>query len=227
MAKQKDDPGDFEDFDFSFDTAETDPGVMCPTCQNQDPVGFVTLDKKTIMRRAFSESKLAEIIPHNFEPGQAIHVLTGGDIDALSFLKHVVKQQNLEFCLFSTWCMSLGDVAIIKQWTESGKIGRLDAYVGEIFTASYSAEFAKLKPVVSRTGGRVCVFRNHSKIFAGIGEKFAFVIETSANINTNPRTENAVITVNFDLFKYYKEFFDEIKSFNREFDEWIPYKLTL
>ena len=123
--------------------------------------------------------------------------------------------------------MAMDDVASLKSWTDCGMIAFLDAYVGEIFTSSYSEEFAKLKPVVASTGGRVCVFRNHSKIFAGIGEKFAFVIETSANINTNPRTENAVITINLELFKFYKAFFDDIKSFDRSFDNWTSCKLTL
>jgi len=35
----------------------------------------------------------------------------------------------------------------------------------------------------------------HAKIFAGHGPKFYFGIQTSANINTNPRTENGCITI--------------------------------
>lgn len=46
---------------------------------------------------------------------------------------------------------------------------------------------------------------------AGVGEKFAFVIESSANINTNPRTEQGVITISRDLFEFYKQYFDGIK----------------
>lgn len=61
--------------------------------------------------------------------------------------------------------------------------------------------------------GRIAVFKNHSKIYAGIGNKFAFGIETSANINTNPRAENGCITINAELFQFYKDYFDGIKSF--------------
>ena len=56
------------------------------------------------------------------------------------------------------------------------------------------------------------------------GEKFDCVIEGSANINTNPRTEQMVITVNSELAKFYKEYFDEIKSFERNFDEVKPWQ---
>ena len=59
------------------------------------------------------------------------------------------------------------------------------------------------------------VFKNHSKIFAGYGEKYYFGIQTSANINTNPRTENGNITLSKELFQFYKSYFDGIKSFEK------------
>ena len=70
------------------------------------------------------------------------------------------------------------------------------------------------------------MFRNHSKIFAGFGKDlggFDFVIESSANVNTNPRTENTVITINGELARFYKEFFDGINSFSKDFDDWTPH----
>ena len=45
------------------------------------------------------------------------------------------------------------------------------------------------------------------------GPKFAFGIQTSANINTNPRTENGCITIDRELYEFYKAYFDGIKSF--------------
>lgn len=40
-----------------------------------------------------------------------------------------------------------------------------------------------------------------------------FVIESSANINTNPRTEQGVITIDRGLVDFYKNYFDKIKSY--------------
>lgn len=61
---------------------------------------------------------------------------------------------------------------------------------------------------------------------AGFGERFDFVIEGSANVNTNPRSECAVITVDSGLARWYKdEIFDKIQSFNKDFEGWQPYKL--
>lgn len=71
-------------------------------------------------------------------------------------------------------------------------------------------------------GGRVAIFRNHSKVFLCRAGARAWVIESSANINTNPRTENTVITSDLGLYEHHKAYFDSIKSFARDFDEWQP-----
>ncbi len=92
-------------------------------------------------------------------------------------------------------------------------LNKVDIYVGEIFPGTYRVEYEALKKVITPNIGRICVFRNHAKIFAGYGDAFYFGIQTSANINTNPRTENGCITVSKKLYEFYKEYFDKIKTF--------------
>ncbi len=109
--------------------------------------------------------------------------------------------------------MASEDIYQIEEWLESGRIKKIDAYVGEIFPGSYKLEYQLLKNVMDKHGGKLVVFKNHSKIFAGYGDKFHFGIETSANINTNPRTENGCITIGKEIFDFYYEYFDGINSF--------------
>ncbi len=97
-----------------------------------------------------------------------------------------------------------------------GRVGELSFYLGEIFPGSYPEEYAEICEVCRDSGGRVAVFRNHSKVMAGYGEKFGFVIESSANINTNPRTEQTVITINKELADFYFEFYGKITSFDKD-----------
>jgi hypothetical protein len=169
-----------------------------------------------IYRRAFSETQLLDIVDLNFQDGDSYHFITGGDVDALSYLKLILRQQNLEYLLFSTWCMASEDIYQIEEWLKTGRIKKIDAYVGEIFPGTYKLEYALLCPIIKQYGGRVAVFRNHAKIFAGYGDKFAFGIETSANINTNPRTENGCITIAQGIYEFYKEYFDGIISFDKD-----------
>lgn len=171
-------------------------------------------ETRTIYRRAFSETQLLDVLGEKFQDGFSYHCITAGDVDSLSYLKCILRQQDLDYCLFSTWCMAADDILQFEEWLESGRIKKLDAYVGEIFPGTYRMEYKKLKDVFEKYKcGRIAVFKNHSKIYAGIGEKFAFGVETSANINTNPRTENGCITIGNDIFEFYKRYFDGIISF--------------
>ena len=213
-------PGDFDfDLDFSLDNKEgidvdNKPIVQQPHRRTTECFARET---KTIYRRAFSETQLLDVLGFQFKEGYSYHCITAGDVDSLSYLKCVLRQQNLDHCLFSTWCMAADDIMQLEEWLEKGKIKKLDAYLGEIFSRSYKMEWKKLNEVFKKYQcGRIAVFRNHAKIFAGIGPKFAFGIETSANINTNPRVENGCVTIGRDIYEFYKNYFDGIVSFNTD-----------
>lgn len=185
--------------------------------------------EKTIYRRAYSETQLLDAIGINIKNGETYHCMTGGDVDSLSYLKAILRHQSLDYCLFSTWCMACDDVLQFEEWLEKGQIKRLDAYVGEIFKNSYSKEYSGLMRIFDKFKcGRIAAFRNHAKIYAGIGSAFPFGIETSANINTNPRTENGCISTGMDIFLFYKDFFDQIIPFNKDdFPKWRPYAVPI
>ncbi len=175
---------------------------------------------RNIYRRAFSETQLLDLMfSEDFADGASYHFITGGDVDSLSFLKIILRQQDLAHCLFSTWCMASEDIFQLQDWLQTGKIKRLDAYVGEIFPNSYNLEWRLLCPIIKNHGGRVAVFRNHCKVFAGYGEKFAFGFQGSANINTNPRAENGCLTIGREVYEFYREYFDGIISFVKPEDQ--------
>ena len=67
-------------------------------------------------RRAFSETQLLDIVDLPFKDGNSYHFITGGDVDALSYLKLILREQDLEYCLFSTWCMASEDVHQFKDY---------------------------------------------------------------------------------------------------------------
>lgn len=173
-------------------------------------------------RRITSEVALNQVLPWHFNPGEVWHCISQGDVDSLTYLRVIVKQQRIRYLLLSTWCMANTDIEEIGSWVDAGYIDRVDFYVGEIFTSRYANEFTVLKALCDRTGGRVALFRNHSKIMAGFGEKFDFVIESSANVNTNPRCEQATVSIDTGLARFYKEFFDGVKSYDHSFDDWTP-----
>nr|DAU45715.1 MAG TPA: hypothetical protein [Caudoviricetes sp.] len=189
-------------------------------CENKQRSVCIEITPKYEYRRAFSEVSLLNALNapgFDFKPGHCYNFITAGDIDALSFLKAIIRQQDLDYLLASTWCMSAQDIAQFRLWVEEGKIKKMDFYLGEIFHGSYGLEYNLLKSIYDDYPdlGRMAIFRNHSKVFAGTGKKFPFAIQGSANINTNPRTEQAAIIIDEGLFLFYKDYYDGIISFEK------------
>ncbi len=186
---------------------------------------FKTLSRH-FERRLKSEIFLEDALPWHFKAGEAYHSFTFGDVDALTYLRAILKQQPLEYVCLSTFSMAITDAETLVKWQQKGLIGQFDLYLGEIFDSKFVEVYNTLRDAVQSWGGRVAVFRNHSKVIAGFGDRFDFAIEGSANLNSNPRCEQTAITCDSGLARFYKEqIFDDIKSFNNDFINWKPYKL--
>ncbi len=177
------------------------------------------ISQKYVLQRAWSEVNLLEAMQYKrLQPGTAYHFITAGDVDSLSFLKVVLNQvRTLDYLILSTWVISAEDMLQVREWHEQGRIKRLDMYLGEIFPNQYKIEWALVRKFYEDypDAGRVAVFRNHCKVYAGYNESenFYFGIQTSANANTNPRIEQASIVTERVLYDFYKKFFDGINSF--------------
>ena len=210
-----------------FDTATDADEAAQPVQTGKTAMRLHTVRGKSLfdVRRYSSEMQLLASGPWHFQPGGVYHVISGGDCDSLTFLRHVVRQQHLQFCLVSSWCYGVEDVTEMGNWLRRGAVDRFDFYTGEIAKASYAMCAAELSDIARSCNGRVGVFRNHSKVMAFYGDHFDGVICSSANVNTNPRTENTVITCQTEVADFYKAFFDEIHPFNaKDFPSFTPWK---
>lgn len=172
---------------------------------------------RQLWRKAASEKALEDAMPSwHFREGDCHHCFSFGDVDSFSFFKMVLRQQPIKYAAISTWCMAGEDVTDLRKWHEKGLVGRVDFFMGEIFKGSYPDVYAATREFIAECGGRLVIFRNHSKVMAIEGERFDCLIESSANINTNPRSENTVVTVDRDLVGAYIRLFSEIIPFNQD-----------
>ncbi len=196
------------------DTENTNQKLRCHTEKSK-----LKFDK----RRFISEKNLLDEVDWHFKNGYNYHIMSHGDVDSLSFLKHILRQQPLNYLLISTWCIGIEDVEELKTWVEKRLIRRFDCYLGEISKASYANVQSDLERLTESTGGRCGVFRNHSKVMLCYGDLFQCTILSSANVNSNPRCENTTIFCDEELTDWYKNFFDEINPFNGSPDGWTKW----
>lgn len=174
------------------------------------------LGTRPVKRKASSESALENAIDWHWKEGDCYHAFSFGDVDSFTFFKMVLRQQPIHYAALSTWCMAGEDVLDLQKWHRQGLVGRIDFFVGEIFKGSYPDVYKVTREFLEECGGRLVVFRNHAKVMAIEGERFDVLIESSANINTNPRSENTVVTVDRGLVADYIKMFSEIKPFNKD-----------
>lgn len=121
-------------FDIRDIVTKSPEQVEAPKRTHRRTTQCYDLSTKYLYRRAFSEISLLDACgAFEFQEGHAYHFITGGDVDSLSYLKAILHQQPLTYCLFSTWCMAAEDILQFEEWLQAGRIEHLDAYVGEIF----------------------------------------------------------------------------------------------
>jgi hypothetical protein len=170
------------------------------------------------LRRANAEKQLAEILPARFEAGDSWHVISRGDIDALSYVRHALAGvSHFDVLALSTWCIARADLEEVAGWLDSGRVDRFELYAGEIFPSQYGDEHEMALRMVEQYGVRLVIARNHSKvtIAANEAEGYFLAIESSANVNTNPRIEQSAIHCSRELFDFYREFFHGLRSIDR------------
>ena len=178
--------------------------------------GAYVITVRNMARRYSSEKNLEELIDWQFKEGNSYHIISQGDIDSLTYLRQIIKTQKVEKVILSTWCMSISDILEIERWIKAGRIGIIHFYIGEIFKNSYAGEYDEIQRLKKEGKADYTIFRNHSKVMCGHGESFSFVVESSANVNTNPRCENTVVTIDSGLCDFYINFFSKIKSIDNE-----------
>jgi hypothetical protein len=133
-------------------------------------------------------------------------------------VRHILAgTTHLDHLLMSTWCIAKNDLAEITAWLEAGRIEQFDLYAGEIFPGSYGDEYEQVMRMVQAFGVKLVIAKNHSKVTlaSNAAEDYYLSIESSANVNTNPRIEQSTIHANRKLYDFYLEFFDGIKSIDR------------
>jgi len=176
-------------------------------------------------RKVRSEQAIEAELNWHFKDGDSYHCFSFGDVDSLTYFKMVLRQQHIKFAFISTWCMAGEDVNDLRKWYRRGMIDRVDFYVGEIFRGSYSDVYNEVQKFIKEENGRMVTFKNYSKVMAIKGDKFDCLIESSANVNTNPRSENTVLTVDTELVNWYINLFADIKPFNDDFGA-EPYRVN-
>lgn len=172
------------------------------------------LSEQYLYRRAWSETQVLDMLGMDGpKDGVSYHVLTGGEIDQMAWARVMLRyHRRLDDLYISSWVISGEEVMWLDQRLELGDIGRLTILTGEIFRDKYRIEYQMCCTMIGKYDGRVRVYSypNHAKILAGRNKERFFVVESSANCNTNRRLEQAVVSTAQGLYEFYAKYFEDL-----------------
>lgn len=203
---------------FTFDESEFAAAQVANSAEEESQrlaVASAAITRRTsnlLLRKAKSQAELSRLLPAILAPNTSYHIVSSGDIDALSYLQHINAAMPLDTLLLSTWCMALPDAHWLFSSQDAGRIGHIALYFGEILPNSYPDVYEYVSAMKHSGRCQITIARNHAKIILAHNElaNAYYVIESSANVNTNPRIEQTAIHTSEQLHNFYYTFFMQI-----------------
>ena len=172
--------------------------------------------RRTAKRRylaATRQEALAAILPDPPAPGESIHLICNGAWDFATWIPHIIRWHGRVDSLYvSTWIVARPHILDIFAEHDAGRIraGQIAFLTGLYFKQRATHNYALLLAGLRDRGARFKAFPNHSKVLLLANARAGawYSIETSANLNSNSRLEQYVLTNDRALWRFHREWFD-------------------
>lgn len=173
--------------------------------------------KKRIKFNIARETKSIEKIIGEFPDDETVFKLVSfGDFSSIGFVNFVASRTKIKSMTASTLRVGKKHLKCLDALHSSGKIGHVHFIVGSIMssdsqTGKKYGYFDNLQDVCEKNGWDITVYSNHSKVILMDTEVGKFVLETSSNLNENPKMEQFSFEKNEELYEMYINVFEEVR----------------
>lgn len=159
-----------------------------------------------------SERNLSEMM--NKLPDEEVYkFISDGGFSSISFLIYVAKRTHINNFMASSFRIGKKELNMINRLFMAGKIDRCSFAVGTLMANDNENEhkyryYENFKDLCERNGWKYYITNNHSKILLFDTIEGKFVLETSSNLNDNPKIEQFSFEKDEELFDFYKNAFE-------------------
>lgn len=152
------------------------------------------------------------------EPGEIWkYISLSGGFASINFIRWIARYERIEELTASTLRIGERQFRELERMQRAGSIGRVRLFVSTMMKQldarqakyDYCAHFEK---ACADNGWRVIVANNHSKIILMRTAANRYVLETSSNLNENPKIEQYSLTNDRELYEWYSGFFDALET---------------
>lgn len=146
---------------------------------------------------------------------ESMRFISAGGFSLISFIKYISETENIKEMYVSSLTIGRKHMLILDNLYKLGKLGKVSFVFCGIFKQSNNSSykyFETFEKICKNNNWEYYQINNHSKILLMETDKNYYVIETSSNLNENPKIEQFTFENDKKLFNFYRDFFIAIKN---------------
>ncbi len=169
-----------------------------------------------VMREAAS---VAAIMPEPPKDGECFRIFSQGEFSALGFIRHFGDLCGVRHLTTITLVVGSKHLQALDVMRMQGKLGGADFLVGKMQANrdkmrgdrryQYNSEF---EAICKKNGWSFAVVNTHAKVYLLDTLLGHYVVESSANLNSNPWMEQYTIERSQELYAWYREIWRDMKE---------------
>lgn len=131
-----------------------------------------------------------------------------GGFSSLSVILSIARREKIEKLYCSTFRIGKNHFTKLYKAYSVGQVGEAEFYTSDTQSKTDKGKYSYLDYIVKvceHTGWIVKPVKNHSKVILLKTNRNHYVIETSSNLNENPKIEQFSISNDESLFNFYKD----------------------
>ena len=194
---------DFDlDLDFSFDDDKID-----------DEFVLNTKAKKRIffdLERSFELLKKSLELPTIDEEIRLIS--PAGGWSSCSLIMFIADKEIIEELTITTLRAGVKETQALIDLYDDGRIKNIHIIMSKVAKANkVYAYHSQIKSIIGDRNVKISYINNHSKVILAKTKENYYVIETSSNLNENPKIEQFIICNDKEVYNYYLRVFKKLK----------------
>lgn len=172
-----------------------------------------------ILNKSINDLKV--LLKNNLPDTKTIYkfISISGGFASISFIKYVAGKEIIEELTASTLRIGQKQFYYLEKLADAKRIKKAKFFIGSksIMEGKRKYEgkygyFENFENCCKRNNWEYLIVNNHSKIILMKTKNNHYVLETSSNLNENPKIEQYSFENNKDLYDFYYNFFEVLKA---------------
>jgi len=194
------------DFDFDVDIDIDDLEI-------DDDFILNTKSRKRIffdLQKSFKLLKRSLKLPSKDEDIRLIS--PAGGWSSCSLIMFIADKEVIDELTITTLRVGVKEVQMLMNLYDNGRIKNINIIMSKVAKANKVYEYHnQIKEIIGNRSVKINYINNHSKVILAKTKDNYYVVETSSNLNENPKIEQFIICNDREVYDYYIKVFRKLR----------------